>query len=146
MARPTLCVPRTCSLSRAGQLGIADRSHADLAPEVRRERRTAERGGHRTSCRDEHDGRGRGQSSVEIVPGADPGGRRAWRRPPDTQAQLYADSPCEAMSRPSRSASSGTRSPIVYLISVKATSATTPETTTVVSTPCAWIHTWPALE
>ena len=53
----------------------------------------------------------------------------------------YALSPCEAMSRPSRSASASTRRPTVYFTIRNASSATTLDRTTVMSTPCAWIHT-----
>ena len=57
----------------------------------------------------------------------------------------YALSPCELMSRPSRSASASTRKPTVYFTIRKASSATTPDNTTVINTPCAWIHTCDAM-
>ena len=57
----------------------------------------------------------------------------------------YAASPCELMSRPSRSASSLTRRPTVYFTIRNASSATTLDSTTVISTPCAWIHTCAAM-
>ncbi len=53
----------------------------------------------------------------------------------------YAASPCEVMSRPSRSASSLTRRPNTSFATRKPTTDTTPIQPTVIPTPSAWMPT-----
>ncbi len=60
--------------------------------------------------------------------------------------QLYADSPCELMSRPSRSSSSDTRSPITIFTISSATAATTPDHMIVTPTALAWMSSWSVIE
>ncbi len=50
---------------------------------------------------------------------------------------LYADSPCEVVSNPSRSSSSGTRSPTIRSAILKAMNAATAVHTNVMPTPLA---------
>ena len=67
--------------------------------------------------------------------------RRLPQRPIRTRTRLRR----AERSRPSRSASSLTRRPTVYFTIRNASSATTLDSTTVISTPCAWIHTCAAM-
>src|SRR3954468_12347664 len=57
----------------------------------------------------------------------------------------YADSPCEVISRPSRSCSSGTRKPTIKSAILYAMKATTADQSTVTPTALALIHTWAAM-